>query len=405
MAALLFVGLALYFVVRGALNAALVLVFLHCAVRLAMGRITLPRPMDAQVAWMIVALAAPFVAVLAVQLLTQAFVPRYFDAAARLLMAALLLVCFLPQRVNFVRLLEHAFPPAVLLCAAMIFLYPGASAYFWTGRFASYFMDPLTLAQHITIAGFICLILVDATGRDPAWQRALKYSAFVAALAISLGTHSRTGWIMVPLLAAVWLIGVKRNTRVPRVCAALAAVAGACLAAYWASDVVQGRVDLAIKEALDYFRGGDRDTSVGVRLTLARVHWLLFLQDPLHGWGFGSIPRISSVPAVAAFSTPLVEHFFLVGGHSEWMQSMFRMGLFGLLSRGLLLLVPLVVFAKAAASRQQLRRTAGCLGLTVVLGYLAAGLTTEVFNLIYAASFYGVLVAGLAAAALSHQPE
>ena len=50
------------------------------------------------------------------------------------------------------------------------------------------------------------------------------------------------------------------------------------------------------------------------------------------------------------------------------------------------------------------------MGLALVLGYLTASINTEVFNLVYIASFYGLLTALLAATALyppreSHEPH
>ncbi len=116
------------------------------------------------VLWLLAAFSAPLVAVIVVQLLRWEFVPRYFDGPLRLLMSWVILLYLIARPVNFVRIAEFVFPVAVLLCAALLFLDPGATAYFWQGRFATYFMDPLTLSQHITIAGFICLFCVDANG-------------------------------------------------------------------------------------------------------------------------------------------------------------------------------------------------------------------------------------------------
>lgn len=396
-------GLAflLYFVVRGWLNTALVLLCVFCLVQFALGRGALaPALAKIESRWLLAAFAAPILAVFAVQVSRHEFVPKYFDAPLRLLMSWVIFVYLLERRVNFVRIAELVFPVSVLSCAAVVFLYPGAASYFWEGRAATYFIDPLTLAQHITIAGFICLFCVDASGTDRGWQRLLKYSAFFAAIAVSLATRSRTGWTMVPILAGVWLIGLKRNNTFVRISLALLAVVAGCIAAYWTSDVVHTRVDMAAQEVIEYFSGGNRDTSTGIRLSLYRANWLLFLRSPLYGWGFEGTPALSSIPEIAVFLTPMAEGYFVhSGGHNELMQSMMRMGVLGLASRLLLFLVPLFLFAKAAGASLPRRRIAGYLGLTAVIGYMAASFSSEVFNLIYAASFYGLLVAALAATA------
>ncbi|MEO8655701.1 MAG: O-antigen ligase family protein [Ramlibacter sp.] len=404
---LLALTFALYFLARGWLNAALVGIWLICIVQIARGQCQVREALsDRTLRWLVGALAAPIVAVTAVQLLRYEFVPRYFDAPLRLFMAGTLVLYFSARRVNFLRLAEFAFPAGVLLCAGYVFFWPGAEKYFWDfRRVATYFMDPLTLSTHITIAGFISLFLVDASGRDPLWLKGLKYLAFVTAIAVSIATGSRSGWVMIPLLVSLWLIGVRGAKSTRQVLLAVLAVSVACFAFYWGSDVVHARVAKGLQDVSEYFSGGDKDTSLGIRISLLRANWILFLKSPLYGWGFRGVPVLASIPEIAAFLTPLFESFFVrSGGHNEVMQSMMRMGILGLVSRLLLFGVPLVVFARAVRSPVADRRLAGYLGLIVVIGYLTASASMEVFNLIYAASFYGLLVATFAGVALARNP-
>jgi O-antigen ligase len=90
----------------------------------------------------------------------------------------------------------------------------------------------------------------------------------------------------------------------------------------------------------------------------------------------------------------------MAGGHNEYLQSLMRMGIVGLLSRLLLLFLPLVVFVGATRSGDPVRARNGFLGLFVVVAYLVTGLSQEVFNLSYSASLYALLVSTFAAGAL-----
>ena len=403
---LLGLGVLCYFVVRSWVNAALIVLGLYCTLLLVIDRAPLRAlRTDRRAMWMVLALASPFIAVLAVQVLQQEIVPKYFDGPSRLLVAASIFIVLFQRGVDFARILGYVMPVAVLLCAGLLYLYPGAPAWFWDGRYATYFIDPLTLAQHITIAGFVCLFSVDASGKDAPWQRVLKIAAFLASIAISVGTQSRTGWLMVPVLAALWVVSLRQSRHIGKVgFVAMAAMATAgCAALYLGNDVVNTRIGKAVQEFADYFAGGDRDTSIGVRLSIFHAQWYLFLAKPLTGWGFTALPPLDALPDVAALATPLFKHYFMQGGHNELMQSLMRMGIFGLASRLMLLLIPLVLFAQAARSSVQHVRAAGYLGLVIVIGYGTASLSSEVFNLIYAVSFYGVLVAGLGASALSRE--
>lgn len=400
-----------YFVARGWLNAALVLLFAVCLAGLMRERVASAALLRQQRAlrWLLAALAAPFFAVLLTQLAYQEFVPRAFDSALRIMMSGIVLWYLLLRRINFLPLAERALPVAVLACAAAIFLYPHAADYFWEHRFATYFIDPLTLGQHVTIVGFMCLFSVDASGRDHPALRLLKYAAFVAAIAVSIGTQSRSAWVIAPVLAGLWLIGLKRYNSPPKVGLAIAAVALVCLLLYAGSPIIQLRANEAIAEYAQYFSGGNRDTSPGLRLSMWRANWLLFLEHPFFGWGYAHPVDLRSVPPINAFWTPLFEFWYTRhGGHNEVLTSMMHTGLLGLASRMLVFTVPLLAFARASRSPLQRQRIAGFLGLALVLGYLVASINTEVFNLVYIASFYGLLVAALASTALyeetRHEP-
>jgi O-antigen ligase len=390
--------------IRGWVTTAVVLLGLYCVVACAAGRVSIARAVsDRRVAWLLAAFCFPLVAVGAVQAMHHELVPRYFDAPVRFVLGGFILVYFTARRVNVVPFLQFSLPAAVFLCVATL-SYPGASAHFWGSRVASYFMDPLTLAQHTMMLGFMCLFLIDGRAVHGRALEVFKFAGFITGVSISLWTQSRTGWLMMPILGATWLIGYRRQGGVRGLALALVTIGAACASLYFLSAVVHSRVDTGISEVSAYFSGGNRDTSIGVRLSLLRANWFLFTAAPFTGWGFRELPSVAAIPDLAPLATPLFQFYFVhAGGHNELMQNMMRMGLWGLASRLLLFVVPLVVFARATRAIAPQRRTAAYLGLCVVVGYLTAGLTSEVFNLIYASSLYVLLVSALTAAAISER--
>ena len=164
---------------------------------------------------------------------------------------------------------------------------PGRPPISGMGRFATYFMDPLTLAQHIAIAGFICLFCVDASARDPGWLRLLKYAGVVGGhrsfaghpFAHGLDDGAHPG-------GASGSSASSATTARSQISLVLVAIVLGCVATYWVSGIVQVRVNTAVQEIVSYFSGGNRDTSLGIRISLYRINWTLFLQSPIYGWGF-----------------------------------------------------------------------------------------------------------------------
>jgi O-antigen ligase len=302
------------------------------------------------------------------------------------------------RRVDFSRAAALALPAGLLACAAWVF-HPANALFFWGGRAATIFMDPISLSQHAVICSFICAFLID---RDTSQQRLPQLvlaAGFALGLAVAIRTESRTGWLIVPVAAV--LLAVKNTRRKGSLPAALLVVVALLAGAYLFAPTVQDRIHEAVHEVELYANGGDRDTSSGVRLSLFRTNLILFEQRPLLGWGYAKEPDILAIPEIRKIYTPLFGYYWkTAGGHNEYLQSMMRMGLLGLASRLLLLLVPLVVFARAVGSRDPVRARNGYAGLVVVTGYLLGGLTVEVFNLSYSTSFYALLVALFAAGAL-----
>jgi O-antigen ligase len=394
-----------YFVVRGWLGASLVLLGLFsavsCFIHLSETRQSLRDP---GVRWLALAFMAPVAAAILVNAGHQQLVPRSFDAALRFLLAFAIFLELRRQRLDAAPMAGLAFPVAIALCAGLVMLVPQSAQYYWAGRFATYFIDPILLCQHVLIAAFICLFLIDPHSREPRWTSVLKVAGIGLALLVALGTQSRGGWIMVPLLATIWLMRGRRVTAL-QVCACVGGVLLACAAAYWGSAVIRMRIDQVGTDLAQYASGANLDTSVGLRLSLFRTALILSAEHPLLGWGFGALPDIRTVPSVAPFYSPALQSYFSGAGvHNEFLQAMMRMGVVGLASRVLIYVVPLCIFIAAARSVTPRVRQNGYLGLVVVVGYVTAGLTSEVTNLIYAASFYALLVAVFAAGALPRRP-
>jgi O-antigen ligase len=246
---------------------------------------------------------------------------------------------------------------------------------------------------------FLCLFSLQRSDRWPA--SLLKMAGFCAGLAVAIATGSRTGWTMAPFLGLLWILTRPWMEGRSRKLLGLTVLAVAMLGLSWGSTVVHQRLSEVVIELRQYQSGEFVDSPTGTRLSLFRAAWAAFLAKPLAGWGFATLPTAADLPGTSALWTPVMTGYFVNNGtHNEWLQALMKMGLFGLVSRIFMYLVPLALFIQAVRSNDMLRQQAGYLGLVVVIGYLASGMTSEVSNLIYLSSFYGLMMAGLGAMAL-----
>jgi O-antigen ligase len=346
------------------------------------------------------ALVSPLLAILFSQALRGELILRAYDGPLRIFLAGIIFIHVLNRRIHVVKALEWGFPIGICFLALAIVLNPDASAR-WSGRFATYFVDPLTLGQYAIFYGFVCLFMINLTHKDSVALKSFKYLGFFLALWIAAGTGSRSGWVAIPVLFLLWMTSVRKISSPLRILLAFALLPALILVAYEVSSVFHDRIDQAIADYTQYFMDGNRDTSGGLRLSLWRSAWHLFLENPVRGYGDANFPPLSSIPAIAPFSTPLLEHYLTrTGAHNEFLQNVLRSGLFGLVSSLLMFVVPFSIFYRGVKSVSTAAGSASVIGLCYIVALFVFGINTECFNLKYTSSFYGLMIAALAAQAL-----
>ncbi|WP_367846563.1 O-antigen ligase family protein [Rhodoferax sp. WC2427] len=355
--------------------------------------------------WTVAALASSFFAVAMGELLRGQMQANLLDGPSRPLLATLLFVYLLHKPVDFVRLLEWSVPISLVILSGLLWWHPYAYVNIPSGRLGTVAVDPLTLGQYATLLGFICLYTFNLYGVDSLALKTLKILGMVMALGISLGTESRSGWAAIPWLLLIWVVYVQKIRKVQTLFWVLLGLSALGFAIWKLMPAVGDRIALVATEYASYLRGGSHDTATGLRISLLRAASLLFLEQPLHGYGDTAYPALTSIPAIASFYTEALQFAVVHNGvHNEIMQSALRSGIFGLASSILMIVVPAVVFYRGSTSPVPSVRAAGLVGLCYTVAVFCFGLSTETFNLKYTISFYALMISALAAQVLRPQP-
>ncbi|WP_295950645.1 O-antigen ligase family protein [Rhodoferax sp.] len=355
--------------------------------------------------WTIAALASSFLAVLMGELLRGNMQVGLLDGPSRPLLAVLLFVYLLHKPIDFVRLLEWSAPISLVILCGLLWMHPYDFVNNPSERFGTVAVDPLTLGQYATLLGFICLFTLNMYGPDSLVLKALKILGILMAIWISVGTASRSGWAAIPVLVVIWVVCVQKIRKPQRIFWLLFGLALLGFAIGKLVPTVSDRIALVATEYIAYLHGGSHDTSTGLRISLLRAAGFLFLEQPLFGYGDTHYPALTSIPAIASFSTEALQFAVVHNGvHNEIMQSALRSGIFGLVSSILMFVVPAVVFYRGSTSTVPSIRAAGLIGLCYTAAVFCFGLSTETFNLKYTVSFYALMVSALAAQVLRPQP-
>jgi O-antigen ligase len=360
---------------------------------------------DRRVAWLTAALASAFIAILISQTLRWDFHPQAYDAPLRPLAGILVLLFLTAHRINFVKLFQWTCPLAVLICGAELLVNPDPY-HLWGGRLSNYFVDPLSLGQYMLLLGVLSVFMINLVEKDGMIAIVLKVAAFITGLVVSVLTESRSAWLAAPLFFLVWIFAVARIRNVSVIATGVVVLLIVCTLAYLYVPPIHLRLHSALNDYRHYFDGGTRDTSGGLRLSLIRAAWHLFLTQPLYGFGDGGTPPLQSIPSIRPFYTELLQYALVHNGaHNELSQNMIRSGIFGVISTLLMFGVPLVLFLRAVSSRIREVFAAGVVGLGYIVGVFCFSLTTEAFALKYLATFYALMVAALAAQIISVVPK
>jgi O-antigen ligase len=355
---------------------------------------------------LIAAMAAPAIAVAISSLLQGTFVLARFDSAFRSVLAIAVLLFAIRARFDAARILQHVLPAA--LAITLIQQHVADQPHKWgADRMATYFADPLVFGYLCLAFGLMCLMAIGPRG-DAWWRVALKAAGAALGVYLSVQSGSRTGWLALPVVLALWLhlnwgVKAKRGAELAVVAVAIAASA----AVYWFSDTVHARVSEAVQDLATYPWSGvvTTDTSVGLRITYLRIAHDLFLAHPWAGVGETKNSPLAQVAAFPYATAMGVNVAFQSGFHNEIVTNAVRSGVAGLVAAALVLWVPFAIFVRGLSSANAVTRRNAAMGVAFSACIVVSSLTTEVLDLKYTASFYAVMIALLCGATLARHGQ
>ena len=263
----------------------------------------------------------------------------------------------------------------------------------------TYFVDPLTFGSYnLLFSLFITLGLSEYWVKLNSVNKCLCVLGVVSGIYLSVTSGSRTGWFNLPVFLCVWAffvlkprIGIKRSSLL------LALLVTVLFVALASNAYLLNKFFLVWTEIVDYkWNAPNADTSVGLRLSFYRMGLTYFLERPFAGWGDLGWALQMNQQDFLKFASDYARESPRHGFHNEIITSAVRSGIWGLIaSLGLFVMV----FVR---SIQGIRlKTTGdhrliSIALLVFISHLfIAGLTTEITNLVFLASFIGLTLAVL----------
>ena len=328
-----------------------------------------------------------------------------FDAQSRFFLGALVFYAVFRNGLDPFRYLQYSMPIGLILTIVGTGFLPGYYGeinLFDNSRLAIYFVDPLTLGYLSLTLGILSFFSIHLFSKDRWYIVALKLVGTVLGFYISLKTQSRTGWLALPfvIFLMIWLHGPKNKIKSSTI--ALVASLVFTVGIYQASPTVQNRVGSAVVDLRNYqFDRVNAESSLGERISFARMAFYYFKLNPVSGWGYKGYHAHMNDPELLGFATFNTRNSPGSGAlfHSEIATNSVAFGILGLIYTILLFFAPLVLFIQSW--RLGINPRLCAFGIAYILCILISSFTTEIFALKFAASFHAVFIASICAQVLN----
>ncbi|WP_313387476.1 O-antigen ligase family protein [Achromobacter aegrifaciens] len=229
----------------------------------------------------------------------------------------------------------------------------------------------------------------------PHFATGLKVLAFGLSVWATWVSQTRSSWMLLPILALVFLLGLRGWSRRHKAYCALAVSAALVVSAaglwHFGSRMQAVKTDLQ-----DFTTSADRDSSLGIRLQLWRASIEMFKKSPVVGVGPSNFRKeLAELEKRGVVSREVVEGYG--EPHNDLLAALSGYGLLGLLSILALYLVPAYIFLRRLASNDRVIRVGAQLGLLFCLGYCAFSLTEMMFRNMRSVPTYSLIVVALIA--------
>lgn len=336
--------------------------------------------------------ALPFVAIFLGQLFRGDYTWQYYDSPAHILICVFVLWAMLKTHSRVVEWMSFSFPIANLLALVNIVVKPNL---FWgKERLSTQALDPLEFGSLSLTFALLSLLSIKLHQNKSKWLVFYKLIGFGVGLYLSVASGSRTGWLAFPIVGGLWLYLEHRKYTITTKLLAIMSATILMLAGYFLSTTIHQRINTATSEISNYqWDKTNKDSSVGARISFARMAVFLMQKKPLSGWGDGGFAAIIN-DAEFNFAQLKTKKIALISGfHNDITANMVRSGVWGLIATVALFFMPALFFIRNIQSSNKNIVNVAFIGLIFLVCQFVSSLTMEILNLRYSASFYGLMIA------------
>jgi len=343
----------------------------------------------------IISFCLQLITVFVVQNLHGNYMISRYDAPSRYLLGVIILLAIIAYKPNIktLFLIFISLTPIVTY-----FLIPFVPKTFWStqvDRLSNHFIDPLIFGYVSLLLGTLSAINWFYSSNKISVKSFVYLFGAVSGAYLSLRSGSRTGWLALPIIFFLFIFLDSRFGNLNKILLSSILTVIIGMASYNLSNVVKNRVDSMAAEISAYkWNEVTDDSSIGYRISWARIGLYYFSIHPLVGWNEKDLRSNINDDFISSFSSQSSrEELIAVGFHSDYFSRLVRYGILGIFSLFMLFAAPLIFFWCYRQNHQVLIFTR--LGIAYVIFQAIGSLTYHILDFKFMASFYSMMIAVL----------
>ena len=262
--------------------------------------------------------------------------------------------------------------------------------------------NPIIYGDFALLMGVMCLAGIGWFKSRANWQVILPVFAFSMGLLSSVISQSRGGWLAIPFFMVIFLWGANASKYI-KASGVVLVLIGMVFVYLSPQTGVEARLNESIT-SIEMYLYNDTDsknhlTTIGIRLEAWKAAWLVFLDNPLIGVGWGHFQENAKIyvednqlhKSALLFAHP----------HNQFLAVMASGGIIATIAIFFLFFIPLRVFYRACKSAEasiEIHRI-GLAGILFIIGFVVFNLSESFLERSRTVSFFifylAVLMAGI----------
>lgn len=350
----------------------------------------------------LLALSAPFLAILISQSLRQDWILNAYDGPIRLFACCALYWYLTHQSTQISLSIPRAAGLAIILVVLTLIFFPQSrdgvainlENVLAGTRVTLSHIDAIVFGNSVAILSNLCLAGLLLNRKSISLKNSwLLYLGLLFGVSLVILSQSRSSWLIFLVGLGVSFAISAKNFSIRSILLYLLGLVLSLYLIYQLIPIVESRVDIAIQEVQQWVTSTNKETSSGTRLSMWGMSFELFLQAPFMGYGDKNFAPefMQNQYLIDKYSFAAVDTIYCCGPHNEFFANLVRSGVWGGLAYLFIYGIPAYLFILQIKNNKK-PSLSSSIGIVFIASFFVGSIFGELLSLKFIYSFFGLIL-------------